>query len=96
MGRLVQGDYVRRTVNEACADEVPALGGTMATGRREAYSYVAVGGFGAQRVLAQPVADTLFFAGEATEFSGHHAKVNGALATGDRTAEAVLGVLGVC
>jgi monoamine oxidase len=55
-----------------------------------AYSYVAPGGDGSQRALARPVADTVFFAGEATEWSGHHATVHGALASGDRAAREVL------
>lgn len=55
-----------------------------------AYSYVAAGGYGSQRALAQPVAETLFFAGEATESSGHHATVHGALASGERAAREVL------
>ncbi|MCY0725974.1 FAD-dependent oxidoreductase, partial [Klebsiella pneumoniae] len=33
---------------------------------RGAYSYVLVDGAGARQALAQPLADTLFFAGEAT------------------------------
>jgi monoamine oxidase len=55
-----------------------------------AYSYVAAGGYGSQRALARPVADTVFFAGEATESTGHHATVHGALATGERAAREVL------
>ncbi|HEV7662910.1 MAG TPA: FAD-dependent oxidoreductase, partial [Chloroflexota bacterium] len=56
-----------------------------------AYSYVAVGGEGSQRALAQPVANTIFFAGEATDWTGHHATVHGALATGYRAAREALG-----
>jgi monoamine oxidase len=55
-----------------------------------AYSYVAAGGYGSQRALARPVAQTVFFAGEATESSGHHATVHGALASGERAAREVL------
>jgi monoamine oxidase len=44
----------------------------------------------AQSVLASPVADTLFFAGEATEFEGHQATVHGALFAGQRAADEVL------
>jgi len=51
-----------------------------------AYSYVAVGDYRSQRALARPVSNTLFFAGEATESSGHHATVHGALASGERAA----------
>ncbi len=54
-----------------------------------AYSYVKAGGTGAQEELAKPVADTLFFAGEATEWKGHHATVHGAIATGLRAANEV-------
>jgi len=57
-----------------------------------AYSYVAAGGGDSQRALAQPVAGTLFFAGEATESAGHHATVHGALASGERAAREVLGI----
>jgi monoamine oxidase len=56
-----------------------------------AYSYVGVGGVGSQQLLAQPVAGTLFFAGEATVSNGHHATVHGALASGERAAREVLG-----
>ncbi len=57
---------------------------------RGGYSYVAVGGEDAPRQLAAPVADTLFFAGEATEFTGHISTVNGALASGTRAANEIL------
>lgn len=51
-----------------------------------AYSYVAVDGDGARAALAQPVDDTLFFAGEATSTDGQGGTVNGALASGERAA----------
>lgn len=57
---------------------------------RGAYSYVRVGGIEAQAALARPVANTLFFAGEATELEGHQATVHGALAAGHRAADEVL------
>ena len=57
---------------------------------RGAYSYVGVGGQGAQKQLAAPIDDTLFFAGEACEFSGHHATVHGAISSGQRAAKEVL------
>jgi len=60
---------------------------------RGAYSYVAVGGENAQRVLAQPVQHTLFFAGEATEYQGHHGTVHGAMATGCRAARQTIAEL---
>ncbi|MGI9101884.1 MAG: flavin monoamine oxidase family protein [Terriglobales bacterium] len=55
-----------------------------------AYSYVRSGGDGAQQQLAQPVDDTLFFAGEATESEGHFATVHGAIATGYRAGRELL------
>jgi monoamine oxidase len=57
---------------------------------RGAYSYVRVGGMPLQAELAAPVADTLFFAGEATEQAGHQATVHGALFAGQRAADEVL------
>ena len=56
------------------------------------YSYVLVGGAGAQAQLAAPIDDTLFFAGEATHFEGHHATVHGAIASGTRAAAEILRV----
>ncbi|MGH9480963.1 MAG: flavin monoamine oxidase family protein [Terriglobales bacterium] len=55
-----------------------------------AYSYAAVGGADAFAPVAAPLSQTLFFAGEATEATGHHATVHGALRSGLRAAEEVL------
>jgi monoamine oxidase len=55
-----------------------------------AYTYVSVGGGEAHRALARPVADTLFFAGEATCGGGHNATMEGALQSGWRAAEQLL------
>jgi monoamine oxidase len=57
---------------------------------RGAYSYVAVGGHGARERLAAPLAKTLYFAGEATDFEGEPATVAGALQSGLRAAREVL------
>jgi monoamine oxidase len=57
---------------------------------RGAYSYIRVGGIEAQAMLASPVENTLFFAGEATELTGHQATVHGALFAGQRAADEVL------
>lgn len=57
---------------------------------RDAYSYVKVGGDGAQHCLAGSVENTLFFAGEATDFTGHHGTVHGAIASGHRAAAEIL------
>ena len=54
---------------------------------RGAYSYVRVGGTEAYRALAAPVADTLFFAGEATCGKGYNATMEGAVGSGRRAAE---------
>jgi monoamine oxidase len=56
---------------------------------RGAYSYATVGGLGSRRQLADPVADTLFFAGEATG-GGLSGTVNAAIASGYRAADEVL------
>lgn len=53
---------------------------------RGAYTYVAVGGADAYRTLAEPVADTLFFAGEATCGEGLNATMEGAVLSGRRAA----------
>jgi monoamine oxidase len=55
-----------------------------------AYSYIPVGGVDAPKVMAEPVQDTLFFAGEATEYGGHYGTVHGAIATGIRAARQIL------
>jgi monoamine oxidase len=49
---------------------------------RGAYSYVTVGGEGAREALQAPLADTLHFAGEATDTQGEAGTVAGALQTG--------------
>jgi monoamine oxidase len=57
---------------------------------RGAYSYAAVGGATARQDLARPLEDTLFFAGEATDYEGEAATVTGALQSGERAAAEVL------
>lgn len=57
---------------------------------RGAYSYTPLGGLGAQRELAETVAETLFFAGEATNTEGHHGTVHGAIDTGLRAAREIM------
>ncbi len=57
---------------------------------RGAYSYVPAGAVDARRALAEPVADTLYFAGEATDTDGHSATVHGAIETGRRAARQIL------
>jgi monoamine oxidase len=55
-----------------------------------AYTYTPVGGGEARRVLAAPLGDSVFFAGEATHYDGHLATVHGALESGRRAADEVL------
>jgi monoamine oxidase len=55
-----------------------------------AYSYVAVGGARAHEDLGRPVADTLFFAGEATCGEGQNATMEGAVISGWRAADELL------
>jgi monoamine oxidase len=57
---------------------------------RGAYSYVKVGGDNAREELAQPLHDTLFFAGEAADTEGEAGTVAGALQSGKRAAREVL------
>jgi monoamine oxidase len=57
---------------------------------RGAYSYVPAGGLPARRRLAEPVEDTLYFAGEATDLLGYGGTVHGAIASGRRAAGQIL------
>lgn len=57
---------------------------------RGGYSYIPVGGLQAEAQLAQPVDDTLFFAGEATNTDGHIGTVHGAIASGIRAAQEII------
>lgn len=57
---------------------------------RGAYSYVRAGGDKAEQLLAKPLQNTLFFAGEATATDGHYGTVHGAMTSGDRAAQEML------
>ena len=52
---------------------------------RGAYSYVRPGAERAMKELARPIGDTLFFAGEATEYGGSYSTVTGAIKSALRT-----------
>lgn len=56
---------------------------------RGAYSYTRVGGGGAAEVLARPLGDKLYFAGEATD-AAYEGTVAGALASGVRAATQIV------
>jgi len=58
---------------------------------RGAYSYVPARALPSRAALAEPVSETLYFAGEATDLAGHSATVHGAIATGQRAARQILG-----
>ena len=55
-----------------------------------AYSYVPINGLDLPKLLAEPVADTLFFAGEATAMDGQMGTVFGALESGGRAAKEIV------
>jgi monoamine oxidase len=57
---------------------------------RGGYSFVTPGAFGSRHVLAQPLANRLFFAGEATVTDSNPATVHGAIETGQRAAREIL------
>jgi phytoene dehydrogenase-like protein len=57
---------------------------------RGAYSYVPLGALDAPERMSRPVEDTLHFAGEHTDTSGHWGTVHAALATGASAAHQVL------
>jgi monoamine oxidase len=58
---------------------------------RGAYSYVPAGALDAPARLCVPVEDTLYFAGEHTDVTGHWGTVHAAIGTGVRAAEQILG-----
>jgi len=59
---------------------------------RGAYSYARAGEARASEELAAAVENTLFFAGEAADISGHNGTVDGAIASGRRAARQLLEV----
>jgi monoamine oxidase len=58
-----------------------------------AYTYVPAGSFHASEQMSEPVKETLFFAGEHTDTSGHWGTVHGALRSGYRAAKQLLAAL---
>jgi monoamine oxidase len=62
---------------------------------RGGYSYAAVGGIDAAQALGAPVAETLYFAGEATDSDGRNGTVHGAIASGERVAKEILQSTGI-
>jgi monoamine oxidase len=74
--------YVRRTDETNWCTNALTLG---------SYSYAKPGGAGARAVLAEPLDDRLFFAGEAT-MADSYATVHGAFLSGQRAAEHIIAV----
>jgi monoamine oxidase len=56
---------------------------------RGAYSYPKAGGLKAAQILAEPVNDTIYFAGEATDFRGANGTVHAALDSGTLAARRI-------
>jgi monoamine oxidase len=56
-----------------------------------AYSYIPAGALDAPRAMTEPAENTLFFAGEHTDITGHWGTVHAAMRSGLRAAEQVLG-----
>jgi monoamine oxidase len=61
---------------------------------RGAYTWVPVGGLDASAQMCEPVAGTLFFAGEHTDTSGHWGTVHAALRSGLRAGRQVVAAFG--
>ena len=57
---------------------------------RGAYSYAPAGAAECSAAMARPVENTLFFAGEHTDTTGHWGTVHGALRSGLRAAQQIL------
>ncbi len=79
----------RRSVVESMIESVHCRDWARDKYTRGGYSYAGVGGAFAARMLARPVANVLFFAGEATD-SSSSGTVEGAIASGKRAAKQVL------
>ena len=60
---------------------------------RGAYAYVKTGGSRARKALAAPLKETLYFAGEASDYEGEAGTVAGALHSGMRAARQMLEAL---
>ena len=58
-----------------------------------AYSYVATGGLKASQQMSEPVENTLYFAGEHTDFTAHWGTDHAAMRSGLRAAQQILEAL---
>jgi monoamine oxidase len=84
VGTLFGGNHARRHLSGSHVHDWQA--DPFACG---AYSYVIAGAARARRQLAQPLADTLYFAGEAADTHGESGTVAGALQSGERAAREI-------
>jgi monoamine oxidase len=57
-----------------------------------AYSYPKVNGLQAAKILAEPIDETIYFAGEATDFTGANGTVHAAVQSGRSAAQKIAGV----
>ena len=57
-----------------------------------AYSYPKVNGLQAAKILAEPIVETIYFAGEATDFTGANGTVLAAIQSGRSAAQKIAGV----
>ena len=57
-----------------------------------AYSYPKVNGLQAAEILAEPIDETIYFAGEATDFTGANGTVHAAVQSGRSAAQKIAGV----
>ncbi|MGC1374332.1 MAG: FAD-dependent oxidoreductase, partial [Candidatus Sulfotelmatobacter sp.] len=62
---------------------------------RGAYSYGKAGADGADKLLARPIANALFFAGEATDTTGNNGTVHAAIVSGKRAAAQIMKAAGL-
>jgi len=89
IAELARAFGLRRSRVDALVDSIHMHNWTLDPSSRGAYSYAGVGGASAPRMLARPVASTLFLAGEATDTSTG-GSVEGALVSGKRAARKAL------
>jgi monoamine oxidase len=89
IAELARAFGLRRSRVDSLVDSIHRHDWTRDSSSRGAYSYAGVDGASAPRMLARPMAPTLFLAGEATD-TATGGSVEGALASGKRAAENAL------
>ena len=89
IAELARAFGLRRSRVDSLVDSIHMHNWTLDPNSRGAYSYAGVGGASAPRMLARPMARTLFLAGEATD-TATGGSVEGALVSGKRAARNAL------